>query len=143
MKTTAFTCIQHTTSSNPALLLLLLSFPGEPKSLRRKLDDYSVYLRAARDILQSGIEQVQRSIRQFLLRALGLAVLLYWLCCTDMTASNPQPIPFLAAVAKIVMVVVVAALVWLSVVVKRSEMQGLLATKLDLDRLISDKVKSQ
>ena len=82
-------------------------------------------------------------MRQFLLRALGLAVLLYWLCCTDMTSSNPQPIPFLVTVAKVVVVVLVAALVWLSVVVKRGEMQGLLATKLDLDRLIADKVKSQ
>ena len=121
----------------------MLSFPGETKLPMRQLDDSRVYLRAAQGVLQSGVTQVQRSMMRFQLQALGLVVLLYGLYCTDMAYSNPQPIPFLVDLFKVVLVVLIAALVWLSVVVKRGEMQGLLATKLDLDNLLSEKTKGE
>ncbi|KAL8614667.1 hypothetical protein ACOMHN_051119 [Nucella lapillus] len=121
----------------------LFNFPLDPIKLRSRLQDNVVYLRAARDILQTGAGQVQGSMVRFQVQALGLAVLFFWLSCTDMAFTNPQPVPFLMNVVRVVMVVVIAALVWLSLVVKREEMQGLLATKLDLDRLIPEKSKAE
>ncbi|KAK7106885.1 putative neutral sphingomyelinase [Littorina saxatilis] len=116
---------------------------GRASSSHNRQEDNGVYLQAACDIIHKGVAHTQGSMGRFQLQAVGLAVVLYWLCYTNIAGSNPQPIPLIMAFVKLVLVVVIAALVWLSVVVKRGEMQGLLATKLDLVRLIEEKKKMQ
>jgi hypothetical protein len=57
---------------------------------------------------------------------------------TDFSVNNPPPIPFLMGMVRLGVVVVVAALVWLSLIVKRGEAQGLRATELDIGTLLGE-----
>ncbi|XP_076466895.1 putative neutral sphingomyelinase [Babylonia areolata] len=110
------------------------------KDPQRQEEERRAYLLAARDIVAAGTTRVQGSTIRFQLQAVGLAVLLWWLSgagtIDSLSRANPQPVPLLLGAVRVALAVAVAALVWLGLVVKRGEAQGLLATRLDLDRLL-------
>lgn len=110
----------------------------------RKDDDHTLYLQAARDLIKSGVEQVRSSATRLQLRALGLAVLLFWLSNTDFASSNPPAVIVFVGFLKLGLAVVLVAMVWLSLVVKEGEVHGLLATLSDLDLVLAqDKTRKK
>nr|KAG5706789.1 hypothetical protein BaRGS_004124 [Batillaria attramentaria] len=87
--------------------------------------------------------EVRQQAVRWQLRALAISVLLLWLFNSSIAHTNPPLITIMLGFVKLGLVVVVAAMVWLSVVVKTSEANGLIATKRDLEWLLMQTKKKE